>query len=548
MKYFFTLVSFTAFSLGLGLISMQNIQAETIKETKKIVVIGTTDIHGHIFPINYFNGKEEKQGLAKIFTKIKEIRKENKNTILFDSGDLLQGTPLTDYYSKKEKNSLNPMIKAMNIMGYDALGIGNHEYDYGLDNLSKAVEDAKFSMLSANTYYYGTDKNVFKPYIIKEIDGVKVGIIGFTTPGVAIWSKNLVDKKYQFGDILLSAKKFIPELEKQSDIIIAIPHTGLEEEKGLGGYDTNSGIPPENVGKLLAKNFPQIDVLLLGHTHTEIKEMFENGVIISQADKFGDMLSMVDLEMERNQGKWVIIKKSAKTISVKDVEADKELMEKLKAENENTINYVNSSVGQSNDELIAKSGRTKDTAIIDLINYVQMQTTGADISATSLFNEDAIIPKGKVSIANIAGLYLYENTLFSIKVTGKQLKEYMEMSSMYYSNFDENGKLVINKKVPGYNYDMFSGVDYQIDIKEAQGNRIKSLKFKGKNIKDTDTFTLALNSYRQSGGGGYEMLKGSPIVYSKNESIRDLLIDYIQKKETISQNDFFKKNWEVIEN
>lgn len=532
-----------ALVLSFGIGSFQSVKAQ---ETKKIAIIGTTDLHGHIFPINYFNGKEEKQGLAKIFTQVKEIRKNNKNTILLDSGDLLQGTPLTDFYGKKNKNAVNPMIKAMNIMGYDALGIGNHEYDYGLDNLNKAVKDAGFSMLSSNTYYYGKNENVFKPYVIKNIDGIKVGIIGFTTPGVAIWSKNLVDKKYEFKDIVQTAKKFIPQLKKQVDIIIAVCHTGLQDEKGLGGYSDNNGLPPENAGKALAQNFPEIDILLLGHTHTEIKEMFENGVLISQADKFGDMLSLVNVELEKKNNQWKIIKKSAETINVKDIEPDGELMQKLSVENKNTLDYVNSSIGQSSEELSSNSARIKDSAIVDLINYVQLQATGADISAASLFNDEAIIPKGKISIANVAGLYFYENTLFSIKVTGKQLKEYMEMSAMYYQGFDSSGNLIINKKVPGYNYDIFSGVDYKIDVTQTQGNRIKDLKFRRKEVKDSDSFTLALNSYRQSGGGGYDMLKGSQVVYTKQESIRDLIIDYIQKKGRISQIDFFKKNWEII--
>ncbi len=197
--------------------------------------------------------------------------------------------------------------------------------------------------------------------------------------------------------------------------------------KGLGGYDSSEGLPPENVGKSLAQNFPEIDVLLLGHTHTEIKEMFENGVLISQADKYGDMLSLVNLELEKKNNKWQIINKKSETISVKNIEPDKELMEKLSKEHQNTIDYVNSSIGESDKELLSKLGRLEDTEIVDLINYVQLKITGADISAASLFNEEAIIPKGNITIANVAGLYLYENTLFSIKVTGKQLLDWLEI-------------------------------------------------------------------------------------------------------------------------
>lgn len=528
----------------IGLFTTFVAQAET---TEKLVIMGTTDVHGNVYSYDYYTGKDSKKGLARIFTKVKEIRNNNKNTLLVDSGDFLQGTPLVGFYGMKEINIVNPIVKAMNIMDYTALGVGNHEYDYGIDNLQKAKKDAKFSLLSANTYHFNTKKTVFEPYIIKEVNGIKVGIIGFTTPGTAVWNKNIVGKKYDFGDILEAGKKYIPELRKKCDVLIAIPHSGYETEKGNEGYDPKAtGTPEENVGKKLAENFPEIDVLFLGHTHTEIKEKFDNGVLITQADKFGNKLAIVNLDLVKKDNKWLVNKKNSELFDIKDTEPALEITDNLKKYHDQIVKYVNTPIGTSSEEWKSDTARFEDTPIMDLINKVQLETTGADISAASLFTDASFIPKGDVTIANIAGLYIYENSLYAIKITGKQLKDYLEQSAKYFDGF-EDGKIKTNKKIPGFNYDMLYGVDYKIDITKPFGRRIIDLKFKGKNVTDTMTFKMALNSYRQSGGGGYDMIKNSEVIYNKQESIRELLINYVQTKQNLDKKNIFVKNWEILE-
>jgi len=533
-----------ALILGLSSLNFNNAYADNEHET--LVIMGTTDVHGHVYAYDYYTGKDDNKGLAKISTKVKEIRSKYKNTLLVDSGDFLQGTPLVGFYGTHEINIVNPIIMAMNIMNYTALGIGNHEYDYGLGNLQKAKKDAKFPFLSANTYHYKTKKLVFEPYTIKEVNGIKVGIIGFTTPGTAIWDRNIVEKNYDFGDIIEAGKKYIPELRKKCDVLIAIPHSGYETEKGNEGYDAKStGIAEENVGKNLAENFPQIDALFLGHTHTEIKEKFNNGVIITQADKFANKLAIVTMDLDKKNGKWTVNKKKSELFDVKDTESDKEITENIKKYHDQIVKYVNTSIGKSDEEWKSDKSRFEDTPLMDLINKVQKETAKTDLSTASLFSDTSFIPKGNVSIANIAGLYIYENSLYAIKITGKQLKSYLEQSAKFFDSV-EGGVIKTNKKIPGFNYDMVSGVDYKIDLTQPIGNRIKDLKFKGKNVSDGMLFTMALNSYRQSGGGGYDMIKNCEVIYNKQESIRDLLINYVQQNKNLIKNDIFVKNWELI--
>jgi 2',3'-cyclic-nucleotide 2'-phosphodiesterase/3'-nucleotidase len=396
--------------------------------------------------------------------------------------------------------------------------------------------------LSANTYYYNTDKYLFKPYKIENINGLRIGIIGLTTPGVSIWSKNIVNGKYYFEDILKSTQKIINEVKSKSDIIIAIPHSGLEDEEGKQGYSKDLGLPPENAGKILAENIKDLDLIILGHSHKEIKELFINNVLLTQPKPFAQQLAFVKLKVDKKTKK--VISKNSEIIDLKDIKPDNEIINLLSEEHNKTIDYVNTPIAFSNEELNAEKSKFQDTPIIDLINKVQMEYTKADISATSVFNDKSYIPNGDVKISHIAGLYIYENTLMAIKITGKKLKEYLENTAKFYDY--KNDEILQNKDIPSYNYDIFSGIDYNINVTKPIGSRITKLKFKGRDVTDDMQFTLALNSYRQSGGGGYNILKDCEVVYSKQESIRDLIIEYVKNKKVLDKKDFFQKNWEIV--
>lgn len=513
--------------------------------TVQLTILGTTDIHGHIYPTNYAN-KTEDVGLAKIQTLVKKYRKENPNTILVDSGDALQGTPLVYYAMRFTPNKPNPMIATMNKMGYSAFAVGNHEFNFGLPGLTKAKKEAKFPFLSANVYRGNSP--AFTPYVIKEVAGVKIGIIGFTPPGVALWDKGNVEGKLTFKDIVKSAERWMPEVRKKSDVVVALVHAGLGDKYGptYSGYAENSGLPPENVGVELAKKFP-IDVMLLGHTHERYAQEAIGNTVAAQARKWGECLAVVNLSLEKTGKGWKVVSKKSDAVWTKGVTPDPEIMAQNQPLENKTLAYLGSPIAKTTEEWPAQDADIKDTPIIDLINAAQIAATKADLSAASVFNPKAKFPKGGVSITEVTEMYPYENTLVAIKINGKQLKDYLEHSALYYNSYTP-GQGLVDPNVAMYNYDMVSGVNYSINIAQKPGQRIMDLTYKGKPVTDSMTFTLALNSYRQRGGGGYDMFKDAPIVYNKEEGIRELLIEYLKKRKVLKTSEIHKANWKLVPN
>lgn len=516
-----------------------------------IKVLGTTDVHGHIRPHTYFKGeRDESLGLAKIATLIKRERAANPNVLYVDSGDLLQGSPLVDWFRRYgEPDEIDPMIAALWMMDCVAFGIGNHDYNYGLDVLYKARKDAPFPFLSANVFDAVSGELVFDPYVLIEVQGVKVGIIGTTPPGVAIWDKAYVQDQLRFGDIVETFKKYVPELKAMgADVVIGIPHTGLggdgEHGPTFGGYGAGTGLPRENVGFVLAREIQGLDALFLGHTHQAVA-LIENGVAIVQAEMGGKRLAAVEFILERQGGHWQIVGKTPSTISTAGVPPDPDLTALSAKAHAATLVYVNAPIAATSVDWASHLERIENTPLMDLINQVQRESTGAQLSAVSAFNTDIGLTAGQISIAEIAAIYPVENTLVAVEVTGKQLRDFLEYAARYFAPFAV-GETIFARDIKGYNFDMVSGVDYEIDLLRPEGSRITRLDFEGSPVTDDLRFSMAMNSYRQRGGGGYEMLEDAPVIYSREENIRELLIEYLRKKKSIEPDDVFQNNWRII--
>lgn len=543
--------AFAGLSLSLmGSVIAATLPAGAAAPTMTLTIVGTTDVHGHIYPTSYFGkNDEENLGLAKVYTLLKAIRAKNPHTVLVDSGDMLQGSPLTYWHARIAKpGTPNPMIDVMNHMGYAAFGVGNHEYNFGLQHLYQARKESKFPWVSGNTYKAGTQIPQYEPYTMTTVGGVKVGIIGFTPPGVAIWDKANVQGKLEFRDILVEAKRWIPKMKAAgADVIVAIPHSGLGAEfcPYYTGYSESSGLPRENVAADLAREFPDIDVVFPGHTHVEVPGTMLGHAAVAQAQKWGERLSVADLTLEKVDGHWKVVKKDARVLSTVGVKPAPEVEAWAKKAHEGTLAYVASTLCATPDSWDTKRSMIEDTPIIDFINAVQKDATKAQLSAAAAFTTEAEIKAGKITVADMAAVYPYENTLVAIKVTGKQLKEYLEFSARIFAPYAA-GKPAFSPDVRHYNYDMVAGVDYAIDVRRPEGSRIVNLSYQGKPVTDGQTFTLAMNSYRQRGGGGFEMLKNCPVVYNQEQSIRDLMIDYLKGRKQLAHKDVFVRNWRLL--
>lgn len=513
-----------------------------------IVVLGTTDLHGNLLPIDYYTDKKDNRGLAKVATLIKQVRQENPNVVLVDSGDTIQGTPLAYFHNKKNNTPPDPMMLTMSALKYDAMAVGNHEYNFGLKVLEKARSEANFPWLSANTYDQGTNNTHYKPYIIKDVAGVRVGILGLTTPGVPTWENPPNYVGLEFHEPLMEAKKWVPVLrdKERADVVVIAMHMGVEEDLRTGQMNPGSALN-ENQAVTIARQVPGVDVIFMGHTHRDVPSLFVNGVMLTQANHWGRHLARADLYLDKSGDKWRMSARSARTIPVDDkVEADEEIVKLADPYHKETQAWLSLPIGESAAELTATEARFRDSAILDLIQRVQMDVGKADVSMAAVFNLQARIPQGQVTVREIAGLYVYENTLVVLEVTGQQIKDALEHSAKYFRPYEPGKTLaeLIDDKIPAYNFDLAEGVTYEINIRKPIGQRIEKLQFQGKPLSPTQKLRLATNNYRVNGGGGYTMYQNAPVVYRSGEEIRELIIDWVERNKTIPVEP--TNNWKIV--
>ncbi|MGH9942223.1 MAG: bifunctional metallophosphatase/5'-nucleotidase [Pyrinomonadaceae bacterium] len=531
-----------------------------------ITVLSTTDLHGNILPVDYYTNKPDARGLAKVATLVRQARKENPHTLLVDSGDTIQGTPFAYYHNKKNNQPPDPMMLAMSALGFDALAVGNHEYNFGLKVLEKARGEANFPWLSANTYRQGTRETYHRPYLVKELGGVRVGVLGLTTPGVPFWENKENYVGLEFREPVAEARKWVKELREKEkvDLLVVAMHMGLEEDLRTGERGPGQ-VRQENAALEIARTVPGIDLILLGHTHREVPALLvadqrerqqitfgsgssqisgtffsspSDSVLLTQANFWGRHLARADVYLERDgqEGRWRVVAKSARTIPVTDqTPVDPEIARLAEPYDRETQAWLGQVIGHSAKELTAAEARFRDTAILDLIQRVQLDVSRADVSMAAVFNPQARLPAGDVTVRDISGLYIYENTLVVIEVTGRQLKDALEHSAKYFRAYvpGKSAADLVDDKIPGYNFDIAEGVSYDLDLTKPVGQRIQNLSFRGQLLAPEQKLKLATNNYRVNGGGGYDMYKGAPVLYRSSEEIRELIIDWVERHKLV---------------
>jgi 2',3'-cyclic-nucleotide 2'-phosphodiesterase/3'-nucleotidase len=562
----------------------------------RVTVLGTTDSHGNVFNWDYFKNKEYDDaahndiGLAKVATLVKAARKKFRKrgpVLLLDAGDTIQGTPLAYYYARVAPitaGGTHPMAAAMNKMHYDAAALGNHEFNYGLDTLRAYQSQLEFPLLGANAVDPATKRPVFPPYVIKKYrvakrrKPLKIGILGLVTPGVAIWDKANVEGKVEFPGLVEQAAKYVPEMRKKGcDLVIVSAHSGADTSSSYG-----DALPyPENAASLVAEQVPGIDAILVGHAHKEIPQRFVTNaktgkrVLLCEPYYWGMRLAVMGLTVEWQQRKkrWKLVRSHSQLLNSNTAKENGRVSKVVRAQHDKVVAYVNTPIGTSTVAMPLARASVEDVPGLDFVNYVQALTvkaglSGADaalpvLSIAAPFSLTGGIPEGKVSVRDVAGLYIYDNTLLAVRITGKDLKDYLEFSARYFKKVTGTGPFTIQQLTravtpaapngtPDYNYDVVAGLDadltYQIDVAQEPGARILNLQYGGAAVTDAQQFVLAVNNYRQSGGGGFPAVKTAPIVYNRQDEIRQLLIDWVTANQTINPAAFASVDWKLVSN
>ena len=536
---------------GLALVYLGAGRAVDEQARAQITILSTTDLHGNIYPIDYNTNQPDVRGLARVATVVKQTRIAKPDLLLLDSGDTIQGTPLTFYHAKINNAAPDPMMAVMSAIGYDAMTVGNHEYEFGWDVLNKARSEARFPWLSANTYKKGTDETYFQPFIIKQVNTVRIGILGLTTPGMpSLDDPARYYSKIEVRDPVNEAKKWTGVLREKErvDLVVIAMHMGLEADLQAGELFPGQ-MPNENAALAIAHQVPGVDVILMGHTHREVPSLYMNGVLLAQSDKWGRSVARVDLYLEKTSAaaRWRVAAKSARTIPVGDqVEPDPEIIRIAEPYHRETQAWLDQVIGDSAVELRAGEERFRDTAILDLVLRVQLEAGNADVSTAMSLNPKARIPKGPVTARDIIGLYEYEATPIVIEVTGKQLREALEHSARHFGAYRPDKPLseLTDERFPPYTYDVAEGIDYELDISKPIGDRIRNMRFRGKQVEPTQKLRLATITFRVNGGAGYTMFKDARVIWRSGKELRELIIDWVKRNVHIPTT--ATNNWRLL--
>ena len=574
--------------LSLALLSAASAQ------TLELRLMETTDLHTNVVPYDYYQDAEtDAFGLAKTATLIRAAREEAPNALLFDNGDLIQGSPLGDYKATidpLEAGETHPVYQAMNLLGYDAANIGNHEFNYGLEFLETALAGADFPYVNANVYRPGGTENYFEPYVMLERDftdtagethTLTVGVIGFVPPQIMTWDRSNLQGRVVAKDIVETARKYVPEMrDAGADLVVAIPHSGFEagERQGMD----------ENAVAYLTQ-VEGIDAVLFGHAHSVFpSEQFEgfsganlqagtiNGVPAVMPGFWGDHLGVIDLTLERQNGEWAVTGSSSEARPIYDaetetalVEADPEIVDAVAEAHEGTLEYIRSKVAETQAPITSFFAQVLDDPSVQIVNQAQTWYTERAVQGTELEGLPILsaaapfkaggrggaeyytnIPAGTLAVKNVADLYIYPNTLKVVRLTGAEVREWLERSAGQFNqvvvNQGTGGEPLLNEDFPSYNYDVIDGVTYQIDVSQpsrydADGAlvaenayRIVNLQVQGEPVQDDQEFLVATNNYRASGGGAFPGLDGSNIVIDSPDENRQILIDYLTETGTVN--------------
>ncbi|HOP38635.1 bifunctional 2',3'-cyclic-nucleotide 2'-phosphodiesterase/3'-nucleotidase, partial [Mesotoga prima] len=513
----------------------------TGKTVHNLVIMGTTDMHQYIMPYDYMGDKpNESIGLAKVFTLIEKVRSANANTLLFDTGDFIQGSLVGDYeadVNPLEGFDFQTIVRAYNYIGYDAVSVGNHDVtDFGLEFFERARSNSVFPWVSANIRMVEDPKDfLVNPFVIleREVDGIpiRIGVIGFTPPQIMSWGRRHLEGTVFTQTIIEQAEKYIPVLKDQSDLVVAVAHTGISTDE-ITSYDAQ-----ENAAYYLAQ-VEGIDAMILGHQHSHFPGDFADiegidndkglifGVPTVQPGSWGSHLGIINLDLayDWTTGDWEVLDGSASLVPVTpEVETHQQLAELVAQKHEATIEYVRTPIGWTDTEITSYFSRIIDNPVTQIINEAQIwwaerEFAGTEyewlpvLSAAAPFIAGRQGPtyfthvQGDITIGSITDIYIYPNTIYVAKLNGEQIKDWLEASANNFNQIDPYStepQHIVNYDFREYNFDVIEGIDYVYDISRPAGQRLISATFEGNPLDASMEFLVVTNNYRGSGGGNF---------------------------------------------
>lgn len=514
---------------ALSLATLTTAQAKPRADRVSITLLSTTDLHGRIEPWDYAANKPDNLGLAKIATLVKRARADAPDALLVDIGDMVQDpqSTLTNFFLAKHPKTLNPMIAVMNRMRYDAMAVGNHEFNFAPEPMWTLKGASHFPWLGANikqTYTQGAP--YFKPYIVKTVKGVRIGLVAFVAPVVEPVAG------YELQPILPSAKAVIAELRPKVDLLVVLLHSGFVRDPVTGKQDSRIQVPGENVAEQFVEQIPGVDVIIYGHLHSELPEKVINGVLLTEAKFWGQSLARADVTMTKGpDGHWQVASKHARTIPVTaDTPSDPDIMKLVRPYRRTLDHYLDTPIAKAAQTLSGAHARYEDNPLLDVVQHAEL-AKGAEVALANLPNEKVAIARGPVTVRQVQDFYPASNSNPILAMTGAQLKDALEHSASFYSAWPTLAGQVVTPA--GVSPDQAAGVTYKIDLTRPVGDRIRDLQFHAKPIDPAQTFRVAVSSGRHLGEDGYSMYKGLPVV-GQTGDMREVVIDYVKRTKTIS--------------
>jgi len=515
--------------------------APTVQDSAHLVIVATTDVHGRATAWDYVQDRSYAGGLVRAARPIDSLRAAYPDqVIVVDAGDLLQGNPFAAYFAQVAPRDPHPIVDVMNQLGYDVMTPGNHDFNFGLPFLREALRRAAFRVVSANVVLEPSGEPMFPRETVLLRQGVRVGVTGFTTPGVMIWDRNNVRGQVLVERIGASAPAELARLRERSDFVLTLIHSGMD---GGSSYDS-TGVGPENVAATLAEGAVRPDLVVVGHSHRQMRDSILNGVHFIQPKPYAQTLAVAHVDLRRTGSGWRVVRVRGEQIDLGAIDPPAGRFRRVAEAQDAVRLWASTPLAVATAAMPAIDARVEAVPLISWINEVQRRQAGTDLASTAAFDPRAGLPAGEVRLADVAGIYPYENTLRGIRITGQQLREYLEQSARYY-RLDSAGVVTADPTIPGYNFDIVSGADYELDLTQPAGSRVKGLSVRGRPVGPGETFTLALNSYRQEGGGGFEALRGATVVYDQAESVRELLVADLRRRGQIDPLQFPVRNWRL---